>query len=172
MGKKQKKDRTKRGLILLLVVAAAAVLIALFVGGNRSVQEPESPNVEVIERADVSYERWLAAGMVTAISMQYPAFEINAIYLESETEMSDKISSAGATVVFSSSGESYAVQSRPLSDERTETGTIDLYTKDLGFATFDPIDPASVDSTDKIQVEIEELDELISQSILVSLYEH
>ena len=172
MSKKQKKDRTKRGLILLLVVAAAAVLIALFVGGNRSVHEPEAPNVEIIERADASYERWLAAGMVTAISMQYPAFEINGIYLASETEMSDKISSAGATVVFSSSGESYAVQSRPLSDERTETGTIDLYTKDLGFATFDPIDPASVDSTDKIQGEIEGLEELIAQSILVSLYEH
>lgn len=132
----------------------------------------ESYQMETVEKADASYERWLAAGMVTAISMQYPDFSIEGIYLSGETELSDKFESAGAYVVFTADGEETAVQSMPLEAERTDAGTTDLYTRDLGFATFDVIDSSQIDTGSCEQIEMNDLTDLISQSLLVSLYEH
>ena len=47
------------------------------------VVEEESPQQQpvIVEKKEASYERWLAAGMVTAMSMRYSDFQINGIYL-------------------------------------------------------------------------------------------
>lgn len=132
----------------------------------------ESYQIEIVETSDASYERWLAAGMVTAVSMQHPDFEIEGIYLTGETDPADKMQSGGAYVIFTAEGTETAVQSTPLEAERTDAGTTDLYTRDLGFATFDVVDPAQVDTGSCVAVSMDELEELISQSLLVSLYEH
>ena len=132
----------------------------------------ESYQIEIVEKSDASYERWLAAGMVTAVSMQYPDFEIEGIYLTGETDPADKMQSGGAYVIFTADGTETAVQSTPLEAERTDAGTTDLYTRDLGFATFDVVDPAQIDTGACVAVSMDELEELISQSLLVSLYEH
>ena len=134
-------------------------------------EEPVEP-MEVTERADATYEQWLAAGTVVALSMQYPDFELDGIYLTGETELSDKAESEGVYVVFTADGAQQAVHTSPLEEERTESGTIDLYTMDLGFAAFELVDAAAVDTASLQQVEIGDLEELISQSLLVSLYEH
>lgn len=127
--------------------------------------------VGTIQKADASYERWLAAAMVTAISLHYPDFQINGIYLTAETELSSASESSGAYVAFTSGEESLMICSKPLEEERTEAGTIDLYTMDLGFATFDEVDVETVNTEGMLSVEAAELSELISQSMLVSLYE-
>ena len=56
--------------------------------------------------------------------------------------------------------------------ERTEPGTVDLFTKDLGFSAFEQVDPETIDTESYQWVTIEDINELIEQSLLVSLYEH
>ena len=75
-------------------------------------------------------------------------------------------------MIFTADGTETAVQSMPLEEERTDAGTTDLYTRDLGFATFDVVDPAQVDTVSCEEVSMADIEELISQSLLVSLYEH
>lgn len=133
--------------------------------------EGTQSSINLHQKADASYERWLAAAMVTAISLHYPDFQINGIYLTAETELSSASESSGAYVAFTSGEESLMICSKPLEEERTEAGTIDLYTMDLGFATFDEVDVETVNTEGMLSVEAAELSELISQSMLVSLYE-
>lgn len=108
--------------------------------------DPQQGTTGTIQKADASYERWLAAAMVTAISLHYPDFEINGIYLTAETELSSASQSSGAYVIFTSDGESLVIYSKPLEEERTEAGTVDLYTMDLGFATFDEVNAETVNT--------------------------
>ena len=164
------------GVIICIAVGAAVLVYDQNNSKDRQSVEDNTDNVtgtaEAIQRADASYERWLAAGMVTAISMQYPDFSIEGIYLSGETALSDKSESAGAYVVFTADGAETAIHSVPLDAERTDAGTTDLYTRDLGFATFDTIDPSQIDTGSCEQIEMDDLTDLISQSLLVSLYEH
>lgn len=137
-----------------------------------TVVEEERKQVEVVEKEQASYERWLAAGMVAAISMQYPDFTLDGIYLCGETALEEKSSSEGVYVVFTTDGNQMAIHSKALDAERNEVGTIDLYTMDLGFASFDIVDISTIQTDSYQSVEITELEKLISQSMLVSLYEH
>lgn len=135
-------------------------------------EEPaESENV-IVEKAEANYEKWLAAGMIVGISLQYPEYEFTGIYLASDSGMENYGDSNGAYIVFECGGEEIAIHSKPLKEERTESGTKDLYTKDLGFATFNEVDADNIDVEDCESVEMEELTELIDQSMLVSIYEH
>lgn len=134
--------------------------------------ETGAPDLVLTNRAEASYEEWLAAGMVVSVSMLYPEFDLKGIYLTGETELADKQTSNGAYVVFEVEGTQRAVYSFPLKAERTESGTTDLYTKDLGFSAFEQVDLERIDVATCRRVTMEDLDELIQQSILVSLYEH
>lgn len=167
---------------IILIVCVALIAVIVY---NQNVSEGKTAaddksgadveregTVEIIEKNDASYERWLAASMVTAVSMQYTEFEIDGIYLTGETDLSEKMESAGAYIVFTADGTETAIHSVPLDAERTDAGTTDLYTRDLGFATFDTIDPSQIDTGSCEQIEMDELTDLISQSLLVSLYEH
>lgn len=136
------------------------------------VEEPVTSENVIVEKAEADYERWLAAGMVIGISLQYPEFDFKEIYLASETELGNSDGSKGAYVLFECEGEETGIYSRPLKEERTEAGTKDLYTEDLGFATFDEINPETIDKDKCVVVDMEELTELINQSILVTVYEH
>lgn len=137
------------------------------------ISEEKGPSeIVVMNKREASYEEWLAAGMVVSVSMEYPEFELMGIYLTGETKLADKQTSNGAYVVFEAEGAQRAVYSFPLDAERTEAGTTDLYTKDLGFSAFEQVDPETIDTAACKQVTMEDLDELIKQSILVSMYEH
>ena len=184
----RRHKRKKRMWILLAAVLIIIIAIIVFailkfsgendtgsdssVNGTIEDETEESHQMEIVEKSDASYERWLAAGIVTAVSMQYPDFEIEGIYLTGETDSADRMQSGGAYVIFTADGTETAVQSMPLEAERTDAGTTDLYTRDLGFATFDVVDPAQIDTGSCVEVRMDELEELISQSLLVSLYEH
>ncbi|MEI3218836.1 MAG: hypothetical protein V8S08_03360 [Lachnoclostridium sp.] len=86
---------------------------------EKVVEEPGQ--VEIMEEEKASYERWLAAGMVTAISMEYQEFEIEGIYLASETELNRFKDSQGAYVIFTSGGvEGLFIQSLWMKKEMKE----------------------------------------------------
>lgn len=121
---------------------------------------------------DVSYEHWLAAGTVTGISMYYMDFELEGIYLASETTLNAHDESKGVYVVFKSGGETLTIHSVPLAEERSEAGTIDLSTENFGFATFDVVEVSDADLKKCEEVRLENLSALINQLMLVTLYEH
>ena len=50
-----------------------------------------------------------------------------------------------------------------------ESGTTDLYTEYLGFSTFDTVEKDVNELRDCTQIELDKLNELISQSLLVSI---
>lgn len=134
-------------------------------------ENPGTVDIGKLEKAEACYEHWLAAAVVTGISLQYFDFEIQGIYYESEQPLEQAEQSLGVTVVFTGDGQELMIQSRPLTQERTEAGTMDLHAADLGFATFDVSAPEANVSEGKQSVSMEDLTELIQQSVLVSLYE-
>ena len=132
---------------------------------------PQTPSID-ITKADAPYEKWLAAGMILGASMQYPDFEFEAVYITGEHDLKDRTSSEGAYLQIKTGGETVLLESKPLSEERTEEGTLDLYTGDLGFNTYDAIAADSIDLAALTEISVESLSELINQSILVTIYEH
>lgn len=139
--------------------------------GGEEGGQPQTPSID-ITKADAPYEKWLAAGMILAASMQYPDFEFEAVYITGEHELTDRTSSAGAYLKIKTGGESVVLESKPLNEERSAEGTMDLYTGDLGFNTFDMIGADSLDTAELKEVSVDSLTELINQSILVTVYEH
>lgn len=125
-----------------------------------------------ISKEDAPYEKWLAAGMILGASMQYPDFEVEAIYITGEHALTEKAESAGACLQIKTGGESILIVSKPLEAERKEAGTIDLYTGDMGYNTFDVAAPGSVDTSAMTELLMEDLNKLISQTILPTIIEH
>lgn len=132
----------------------------------------EPPPVQIIQRADAEYEKWLAATMIVCVSMEYPDFQLEGVYAASATALEDAMNSQGAYILFTSGGQKLAIHSKPLSEERTAAGTKDISSQTLGFASYDLVSAASVDTAALTQIKLEELGELISQSVLVTIYEH
>lgn len=140
--------------------------------GETTSNEAESGEDVTTSEQNISYERWLAAGAVTGVSMYYMDFELEAIYLASETPLGNHGDSKGVYVVFKSGGETLCIESKPLDAERDEAGTIDLSTENFGFATFDVVDVKASDLEKYEEVRLENLSSLINQLMLVTLYEH
>lgn len=128
------------------------------------------PTVVIVQQADAEYEKWLAAAMVVCVSMEYPDFEIEAIYAVSSTELENKFASEGVYIVFNTEGKNLCIHAKALEAERTAAGTMDISTEAIGFATFDRVDAAAVNFTSMKKIAIEDLGELIAQSLLVSVY--
>lgn len=126
--------------------------------------------VTIPQQKEAPYEQWLAAGMIIGLSMEYPDFELQGIYLTGETPLEDRMNSDGVYILFTSGGSNMAIHGSPLEEGRKTPGTMDLSTQTIGFAAFDTVDAASVNTAAMTAVEIGELDELIAQSMLVSLY--
>ena len=135
-------------------------------------QTVPQPTVVIVQRAEAEYEKWLAAAQVVCLSMEYPDFQLEGVYAASATSMEDKFSSDGAYIIFTSGGNRIAIHSKALDRERTTAGTIDISTEAIGYATFDKVDASSIDVSAMEELALEDLSELISQSLLVSIYTH
>lgn len=136
---------------------------------------PETtPTTTVIieERAKAEYEEWLSAAMIVCVSMEYPDFNLEGVYAASATALDDKFSSDGAYVVFTSLGNRVAIHAKALEQERTDPGTVDISTEVIGFASFDQINPDSIDFASLEELNVNDMNELISQSLLISIYTH
>lgn len=182
----------KKGLILILAIVVIAVA-AFFIISNQNKQQgavssnseqtqeqkdipvvEEEPNAkaEIIEKKDASYEEWLAAAMMVAVSLKGEEFEVEHIYYKTETDLADKQDSEGVYLIYKTGGKSVCVKSTPLKKERNKKGKTDLSTQDLGFATFDTVDKDSKDFDGWKEIKEDSLSDLVSQSMLVSLYEN
>lgn len=124
------------------------------------------------QRADAEYERWLAAAAVICVSIEYPDFQLEGIYASASTALADKFSSDGVSILFVSGGQRMAIHANALEGERTEPGTRDISTEVIGYASFDSVDPQGIDTASMDQIHPEELEDLIAQSLLVSIYNH
>ena len=129
--------------------------------------KPNAPNFRLV---DAEYEKWLSAALLIGVSMEYSDFEVEGVYAASATSIADKMDSQGAYIVFTSGGSRIAIQAKPLAEERTAAGTSDLSTETIGFSTFDKVNPASVPFASLVQIPLDDLSTLISQSLLVSIY--
>lgn len=139
--------------------------------GDESPDKSEN-STEIPQMVDAEYETWLASAMVMGISMDYMDFEITGIYAEKATALADKAESAGVYVTFTSEGTEYAVYSRPIEAERDEAGSRDISSTATGFATFDLVDMSEVPADPLVNYSIDELQDTIALSMLVSVYYH
>ena len=188
--KKQRKEKEhqKRSLIaviviVLLILVTAALVLFLWLnrndgenadnGQSSSAEEAQDTgsSIELEERTDASYERWLAAAVLTGISMEYPDFESVSFYFANETDLSDKASSAGIYVTFTVNGEEKCIRSLPLEAERNDAGTRDLSSEVINFASFDEVSASEIPA-EYSAVEIADINELIMQSARVMVYTH
>lgn len=124
------------------------------------------------QQTQADYENWLAAAMVVCVSMEYPDFQLEGIYATSVTSLEDKFSSDGVYIVFTSGGNRIAIHSAALDQERSTPGTKDISTETIGFASFDFVSPADLDLDILNNIPLDELSELISQSLLIRIYTH
>ncbi len=127
--------------------------------------------LELETQEDAPYEHWLAAAVISGISMNYPDFESVAYYASGTTELSASDNSGGIYVTFTSGEERLCVCASPLQEERTEAGTLDIYSEVIGYATFDLVDEADIPA-DYTEMTIDNLNDLITQSVRIMLYEH
>lgn len=130
------------------------------------------PTVIITQRAEAEYEKWLAAAQIVCVSMEHPDFQLEGVYAASATGIEDKFSSDGAYIIFTSGDSRIAIHSKALEGERADAGTVDISTEAIGYATFDKVDPDSIDASAMEELALEDLSELISQSLLVSIYTH
>ena len=133
---------------------------------------PTQAPIVIVARKEAEYEKWLGASLVVCVSMEYPDFQLEGIYTSSATSMEDKFDSDGVYIVFSSGNSRMAIHSKALQQERKASGSVDISSETIGFATFDRVKPDSVASSTMEQIDIEALGELIAQSLLVSIYYH
>ncbi len=117
------------------------------------------------------YEDWLAAAMIVGISMQYSDYEFLGIYTASETPISAHDSSAGAYVIFNGDGEKLALKCVPISAERADRGTADLYVPAIGYATYELVEASSVPVNSLKERKLEDLVDMISASAQVTIIE-
>lgn len=75
----------------------------------------------------------LAALTIYGLSLEYPDFEIESVYTAAQSE-------DGIYAVFASGGIDYIAHVYAIADERTGSGTRDLYAPEVGYAAFDLID--------------------------------
>lgn len=129
-----------------------------------------SPPIVIPQIENAEYEKWLAATLIVGVSLEYPDFVPEGIYSASSTSLEEKFSSDGVYIVFVSNGATMAIYSKPIMAERAEAGTKDISSENVGFATFDLVDPAAINVDSMERISFEDLGELISQSLLISIY--
>lgn len=166
------------GVIVVLMVAASIVIYVMTSGSssddsqeNGSSDDVPEVNLELEDQVEAPYEHWLSAAVLTGISIEYPSFEPGEFYAAGETTIEDKSSSAGVYLIFSADGEEKCIRSTPLDAERSDAGTKDIYSEVIGFATFEEVDVSEIPEGFSA-VDIDNIDELVTQSTRVAVYSH
>ena len=131
-------------------------------GDQTNVQSPESNG---------SYEEYLSALSLFALSMEYPDFQLQDIYAASSVTMANKANSQGIYVFFDSMGESLCARVTPIAAERSESGTLDLFANELGYAAFE-IQSEQPDINSLILLEPGVYGQLLPVLSGISLYNH
>lgn len=189
-GGNKQRHRWSRKQRILIVSAACAVAVLIGAGltawiywsqrsGQQDGDQLESenhelePHVEDYERADADYEQWLAASVITCISMNTPDFELEEVYASTQSTIDDRMNSQGIYVIYQSGGETLCIQSKPLEQGRSgQAGTKDVYSELTGYASYEEVSADTIDVSQWHTVDMQELNTLIEQSERVVLYEN
>lgn len=124
-------------------------------------------------RAEAPYEHWLAAAVLTGISMNSPEFQLEGIYIASETDAGSPMDSQGVYVTYTADGTERCVYSRPLRQGRTEEpGTRDIEVGGFGMATYEEVSPDSMDRSVFQEASIEDINTLIEQLGRVTVFDN
>lgn len=132
----------------------------------------DTPNLDVFEKKDAYYEEWLAAAMCMSLTFYEDEFEILNIYYKTKTKLEDKMDSEGVYLIYKNSEGTICLHSSPLEKECTEEGVTNLYSQDVGFNTYEKLSVKKINFANYEEFEIDSLSKIISQSVLVSLYEN
>lgn len=170
-------------MILIFIGIIIVVIATFFIISNKNnetkygedipvVKEEPNAKAKIIKKKDASYEEWLAAAMMVAVSLKGEEFDVEHIYYKEETSLENKENSEGVYLIYKTGGKSVCVKSTPLEKERSKKGTVDISTQDLGFATFDTVNKNDKDFNGWKEIKEDSISDLISQSMLVSLYEN
>ena len=125
--------------------------------------QPEA-TVELREKTDAPEIDWLAAEAVLGVSLVYSDFEIEHIYQDEEADI--------VYTVIKTEGKEEIIKSKPIDGERDKAGSRDLTAEDHGYATFDVISKLPKDSNSYTEKSLEDLEQLLSESLLVTVIEH
>ena len=190
-----KKGNNKKLVILVvaLAVVLAALLIAAFIldgaknpdsqagttgtAGSSATTEPKltlppKPTSDLEQRVEGSYEQWLASAGMYGISMQYLGGLPVGIYAPASTPFENRSQSGGVYIRVQTADAEILIHCKPLDAERTEKGTVDLYTKELGYNTFDEIPMSEVDLSAMEVLKFEDLGAYMDQTLLPTVLEH
>ena len=132
----------------------------------------DTPNLDVVEKKESYYEEWLAAAMCMSLTFYEDEFEILNIYYKSKTKLEDKMDSEGVYLIYKNSEGTICLHSSPLEKECTDEGVTNLYSQDVGFNTYEKLSVKKINFANYEEFEIDSLSKIISQSVLVSLYEN
>lgn len=187
---KQKRSLLALLLALMLVLSACATVApgkegqvpegsdGQTVAGNNEADDPaqnedNAPGEHINQTPEPgkSYEEYLSALCLFALSMEYPDFQFQGVYTSSAVTIMNKASSQGIYVFFDSMGESYCVCAYPLEAERTESGSLDVFANELGYAAFDIL-TEQPDTNDLSPLDSQIFGQLLSELNGVSLYNH
>lgn len=125
-----------------------------------------------VPQIEASYEQWLAATMMFPVYQQYLDVVPLGVYTLTESTLSDYSASQGVFIHFRSGSEEVIIRSVPLTAERTESGTTDLYSAKLGYATFDRVVMNPEELMMMTQLDMDGVMALIEYTGLVYLYSH
>ena len=177
MLKKRKNRRKRKAILMVFILLLLIIIIAIVIGLitrkkkneklNEIVSAPEVEYVD-IEQVEAPYEHWLAAAVVTSISMDYPDFELQKIYLSGETALEQYMESEGVCVSFITSGEEKYIHSKPIEKLRDEEGTFDIFAEYIGYATYDEME--NVDFEQYQESNIDNMGVLIEQLVRVTKF--
>lgn len=109
-------------------------------GGDSDVQTSQGSTPTETVEGPKDYEEYLAALTLFALSMEYPDFILEGIYTATAVSIAKNYDSAGIYTVFESGGMRMIFHVYPIGDERSDSGTRDLYAAEIGYAAFDQVD--------------------------------
>lgn len=159
-------------LITLLITCVIAVALIATVFYFRNAGQNADPTGTSAVVTGTSYEKWLAAHEYTLVYLVYQPTVEPEFYLASETAMEYKSYSGGVYIRLTLEDRVVLLESKPLDAERTEKGTRDVSAPMIGYATFDEVDPKSVDLSKMEKLSFDELSELTDEVLLPALSEH
>ncbi len=161
--------------VVLITLAITLVLAAVLIAAVfyfRNAQQDTDPTGTSAVVTGTSYEKWLAAHEYTLVYLLYQPTVEPEFYLASETAMEYKSYSGGVYIRLTLEDRVVLLESKPLEAERTEPGTKDVSAPMIGYATFDEVDPKSVDLSKMEKLSFDELSELNDEVLLPALSEH
>ncbi len=86
------------------------------------------------------YEDYLAALTIVALSMEYFDFIPLGVFSYEKVSFDRKTESKGIYATFESEGSTWTAFVYPIEGERNESGTLDIYSTELGYAAFDLVE--------------------------------